>query len=243
MAALAAESRSLGPPRRQRVEPATLADGTLLIVSGMGTAAAAEGARRLAAAGARALLSWGMAGGLDPALAAGTLVLPYEVLSSAGARFLTAQGWRERARAAVAAIHPVCSGRLLTTRAALDSAAAKALAFRDTAAVAVDMESAAVAEVASAAQLPFLAVRAIVDTASQAVPRAALRAATVGADALRLGRLLGALARAPWELPAMIRLARAYAAAHSTLAAVVRSGALAAEIPRESPDLAGSTLR
>jgi adenosylhomocysteine nucleosidase len=176
-----------------------------------------------------------MAGGLDPALAAGTLVLASEVMSPEGSLFTTARDWRESAGRAIAAQHTLCSGRLLTCREALGSIAAKALAFRETAAIAVDMESSAVAEVAAAARLPFLAVRAIVDTATDAVPRGALTAATVENGALRIGRLLTALAGAPSELPALIRLARHYRTAHRALAAVARSGALVPQLPRAVP--------
>jgi adenosylhomocysteine nucleosidase len=233
VAALVAESRPLGPASRRGAEPAALADGTLLIVSGIGPAAAADGARRLLAAGARALLSWGLAGGLDPALTAGTLVLPCEVISPEGRVFLTTAEWRERVRCAIAASHRICCGRLLTCRKPLGSTAAKALAFRETAAVAVDMESSAVAEVAAAQHLPVLVVRAIVDTARDAVPQVALQAAGAGEGSLRLGRLLATLARTPGELPALIRLARRYRAASRALSAVAGSGALARVVLQE----------
>ena len=42
------------------------------------------GARSLIEAGATALASWGMAGGLDPALSAGAILLPSEVLGPDG---------------------------------------------------------------------------------------------------------------------------------------------------------------
>jgi adenosylhomocysteine nucleosidase len=230
--ALVAESRTLGRPARRDGKPAILADGTLLIVSGVGLAAAAEGARRLTAAGARALISWGVAGGLDPALAAGLLVLPREVMSPEGNVFMTAREWRERVSGAIAG-QQVCSGRLLTCREPLASSQAKALAFLKTGAVAVDMESSAVAEVASLARLPFLAVRAIVDTAADALPRAAVAAATADSSAARSARLLGALARRPAELQALVRLAGRYRAASRALSAVARSGALLPSINRE----------
>ena len=235
VAALAAESRPLGAGSRGPDGAVTLADGTLLILSGVGLSAAADGARRLAAAGARALVSWGMAGGLDPALAAGTLVLPGEIISPEGSSFTTAPEWHERVSAAIAAQHPVCSGRLLTCREPLGSVAAKALAFRETAAVAVDMESSAIAEVAAAERLPFLAVRAIVDGAADEVPTAAMRAATVGTGALRIGALLAALARTPAELPSLIRLAARYRSARRGLSAAARSGALAPQVLRAAP--------
>lgn len=227
VAALAAESRPLGAAKRHGAAPATLRDGTLLVVSGIGPVAAAEGARRLVLSGVRALLSWGVAGGLDPKLVPGTLVLPEAVISPEGRVFPTAHEWRERVRAALAS-HAVCGGRLLTCREPLGSTEAKARAFHETAAVAVDMESSAVAEVAASQRLFFLAVRAIVDTATDAVPRAALMAASPGSGSLRVGRLLAAIAAAPSELPALVRLAGRYRAARRALSAVARSGALSA---------------
>jgi adenosylhomocysteine nucleosidase len=225
VAAFAAESRLLGR---------AMADGTLLVVSGMGGAAAASGTRQLVDAGATALLSWGVAGGLDPALAPGALFLPGEVVSADGTVYPTAREWREALAAAVAFCHPVAGGRLLTSRQPLTSAAEKSIAFRETGAAAVDMESAAVAEVARAERLPFLAVRAILDTATDPLPRAALAAA--GSSSVRLPRLLAALARAPADIPALVRLAWRYRAASRSLAAVARAGtrtgALAPREPR-----------
>jgi adenosylhomocysteine nucleosidase len=226
VAALVAESRPLGAPSPRGAEPATLADGTHLIVTGIGSAAAAIGARRLLASGARALVSWGLAGALDPALAAGTVVLPREVISPEGRLLLTTADWRERVSKGIAASHVVSCGRLLTCREPLASTAAKALAFRQTGAVAADMESSAVAEVAWAERVPFLVVRAIVDTAQDAVPEVALSATGVGQDRLRIVRLLATLARTPGELPALIRLARRYRSASRALSAVARSGVL-----------------
>jgi adenosylhomocysteine nucleosidase len=233
VAALIAESRPLGSASRRAAEPATLADGTQIIVTGVGPAAAAVGARRLLASGARALLSWGLAGALDPALAAGTVVLPREVISPEGRLLLTTADWRERVSKEIAASHVISGGRLLTCREPLASTAAKALAFRQTGAVAADMESSAIAEVAAAERVPFLVVRAIVDTAQDAVPEAALSATGAGQDRPRLGRLLATLARTPGDLPALIRLARRYRSASRALSAVAGSGVLTRELRRE----------
>lgn len=236
VAALAAETRALAPVMRRGAGLASLADGTLLAVSGMGPAAAAQAARRLLEAGATALVSFGLAGGLDPALAAGTVLLPGEIVSAEGALFLTTHEWRERLSAALAGRHPVCGGRLLSSAVPIGSAAEKASAFRRTAAVAVDMESLAVAQVAASDRLPFIAVRAIVDTADDALPRTLIAAAAAG-GALRVGRLLGSLARTPEDLRAFLRLARRYRAASRALAAVARSGAL---VPRASRSPSGT---
>lgn len=237
--ALASEARHLGPATRRHQPLTSLADGTLLAVSGMGTAAAAQSARALVGAGAGALVSWGMAGGLDPALVAGTVFLPAEVVSTEGDTVTTDPHWRERLGAAISARGEggggvgspgagsglVTDGRLLTSRKAIGSSAEKANLFHQTGAAAVDMESLAIAEIARAHQLPFIAVRVIVDSAEDALPRAV----TAAADAeghLQVWRLMGELIRAPAELAPLLRLARRYRAANQSLAAVARVGSL-----------------
>jgi adenosylhomocysteine nucleosidase len=237
--ALAAEARHLGPAARGHERVSSLGDGTLLTVSGMGSAAAALGARALIDAGAGALASWGMAGGLDPALAAGTIFLPSEVIALQGATLPTARLWRERLCDALAAQDPVAHGKLLTTAKAIGSVADKAALFRETGAAAVDMESLAIAEAAQMRGLPFIAVRVVVDSARDALPHAV----TVAADSaghLHMWRLIGALARAPGDLAPLIRLARCYRAASRSLAAVARAGSLAPYAFPVTPDAAVS---
>jgi adenosylhomocysteine nucleosidase len=164
-----------------------------------------------------------MAGGLDPRLTPGTIFLPDTVISTTGVALGTAGPWRERLGAAVSALHPVIRGRLLTSVRAVGSLADKATLFRETGAVAVDMESSAVGEVAQSHQLPFIAVRVIVDGAADALPRAVTAAADHEGH-LQIWRLLGALARTPGELGPLLRLAGRYRAANRSLAAVARVG-------------------
>jgi len=224
--ALATEARHLKPSTARHEALSRLADGSLLSVSGVGAAAAARGAGALIAAGAGALASFGLAGGVDPALETGAIFLPSEVTAPHGAVITTARGWRERLADALAAHRPVAHGRLLTSVTAIGTVAQKAAAFRDTGAAAVDMESLAVAQVASAHQLPFIAVRVIVDAAGDVLPPA-VSAAADSAGHLELWRLIGALVRSPAQLAALLRLACCYRTASRSLAAVARAGAFA----------------
>jgi adenosylhomocysteine nucleosidase len=201
----------------------------------MGSSAAAAGTRALIEAGATALASWGMAGGLDPTLDAGAILLPTEVIGSDARRVNTAPGWRDRLSCAVAALAPVRSGKLLTTSRAIGSVADKAELFRTTGAAAVDMESLAVGEVAEEHQLPFIAVRVIVDSAADVLPRA-VTAAADNAGHLQIWRLIGRLALAPNELAPLIRLARRYRAANRSLAAIARTGSLTPYAFSPAPD-------
>jgi adenosylhomocysteine nucleosidase len=223
VSALAAEARTLGPAARQGAELRRLTDGALLAVSGIGEGAAAAAARRLVLAGAAGLASFGMAGGLDPALICGAVLLPEEVVARNGAVVsITATEWRQRLRAALPASCIACGGKLLTSERPVASLDAKAAAWRESRAAAVDMESAAIAQVAKQAGLPFIALRIIVDTASDQLPAAVIAASSGGQ--LRLGRLLAALLRAPGDIGGLIRLSARYRVAMRVLAAVVAPG-------------------
>jgi adenosylhomocysteine nucleosidase len=226
VAALAAEARTLGSAARNDAGRAVLADGTLVAVSGIGCTAAARAAIELIEAGATALASWGLAGALDPRLEAGAVCLPSEVTASDGKSFMTARHWREPLAALIAAAQrPVVCGKLLTSARAIDTVAAKQAAHRKTGAAAVDMESFAVAQVAAAHRLPFIAVRVIVDTAGDVVPRCVVAASEAGR--LQVWRLMRGLLRSPADIVLLVRLARRYRVAMRSLSGVARLGMLA----------------
>jgi adenosylhomocysteine nucleosidase len=240
VSALAAEARTLGPAAPHGAGLRQLADGALLAVSGIGGSAAAAAARRLVLAGASALASFGMAGGLDPALICGAVLLPEEVaplggVASGAAASATSREWRQRLRAALPASCIACGGRLLTSERPIGRADAKAVVWRSSRAAAVDMESAAIARVAGQAGLPFIALRVIVDTASDELP-AAVIAASGGGGQLRIGRLLAGLLRAPGDLGALIRLSARYRIASRVLAAVALPGSAARRALVGGPD-------
>lgn len=195
-----------------------LPDGTLLAISGIGQEAAARAARSLGAAGAAGLISWGVAGGLDPRLRAGDLVLANRSLAPDGASLFPSDVWRRALATHLSGRATVVEGGLLTTPEALASVADKALAFRTTGALAVDMESFAVGRVASELGLPFLPVRVIVDAAGDLLPAAVMAASRGGA--VRIGRLIAELLLAPGEVAPLLRLAARYRAATRTLSLV-----------------------
>jgi adenosylhomocysteine nucleosidase len=205
-------------------ELALLGEGSLLAVSGIGRAAAEVAANALVDAGVSALMTYGMAGGLDPALTAGTILLPSELISADGARFATCRTWRQRIGASISPSRPVIESRLLTSEHAIETLVDKAAAFRDTGAAAVDMESVAVAAVAASRKLPFVTVRVIVDTAADMLPGAVVAASRAGR--VRIGRLIVGLLMAPGQIAALVRLANRYRTAMRSLRAVAEAGAL-----------------
>ena len=199
-------------------ELALLGEGSLLALSGIGRAAATAAAQALVDAGVSALMTFGLAGGLDPALKPGSVLIPGEVFFTDGARYAVCRAWREQVAAAVSALRPVSEGNLLTSTHAIETPADKAAAFRSTGAAAVDMESAAVAEIAAKQNLPFIAVRVIVDTAADMLPRAVVAASLAGR--VQFARLIGGLILAPREIASLIRLAQRYRIAMRSLHAI-----------------------
>lgn len=176
----------------------------LLFCAGASAERAHEGARRLIVEGALALLSIGIAGGLDAALRPGDIVLPDTVLSAGGARHRVSEGWHA---AVMPELPRVAIGTLLAARQPIASVAEKAAVRAASGALAVDMESGAVAEAAAEAGLPFLALRIIADPADRAIPAAALRGIAPDGSRRPLAVLLSLMTR-PADLGPLVRLAR-----------------------------------
>ncbi len=211
---------ALGNERAALARVPHAALGWSLVQSGPGPERAAQSARAAVAAGAQALVSWGLAGGLAPDVQPGTVVLPRRVIMQRGETFAVAGAWHERL-ATLASEFSMTFGDLLTVPAALGSPAAKAAAATALAAVAVDMESASIAAVAARARVPFVALRVVVDAQGDALPDGAenwidARGNTRGAAAL------GAIVR-PGEWQALWRLAQRYRKANAVLVRLAQS--------------------
>jgi nucleoside phosphorylase len=225
VAALTAEARTLGPlrstpDRTHALAISTLRDGNLLIISGMGPQAAARAAAALVAAGADGLLSFGLAGALDPQLPAGAMLLPDAVTDGTGAVHRTCAVWRERLAARAGA---ESGGTLLSLAQPLLTPLAKSAARTRTQAYAVDMESFAIGSVATQAQVNFAVARVVVDTAVDSLPASVLRA-TDAQGVVNYPRLVSGLLRSPLELFALLRLASRYRMAMGTLRKLGRQG-------------------
>jgi adenosylhomocysteine nucleosidase len=116
--------------------------------------------------GANALVSFGLAGGLDPVLRPGTRIVPSAVLSNGEALRPAPE---LAARFGGLTGHTVLAGATVVA-----DAAAKRRLFVATRAHAIDLESGPVASIARGYGLPFVVVRAICDSAERDLPPAAL---------------------------------------------------------------------
>jgi hopanoid-associated phosphorylase len=202
--------------------------GFVLTVSGLSREAqiaAGPGVRSVAAAGPRlaglieaaigegtaGILSFGIAGGLDPGLRPGAVILASGIIAG-DERWPVDAAWRARLAARLRHAIP---GDLAGVDAPVLSPAGKA-ALAGSGALAVDMESHIAARLAAAHGLAFAALRVVCDPADRAIPPAAI--AGMREDGRTdLGAILGALLGAPGQLPAMIRLGADARAAFAAL--------------------------
>ena len=185
-------------------------DRALIQYAGLRSGAAQHAARALIERGATALMSFGLAGGLDPAAPPGTAIITGHTVWATRLR----DGFPFARTAALAHADTV-----------LTTPAAKAALFAATGATAVDMESAGVAEIANVLGLPFVAVRVIADSAHDNIPSIAIAAATADGHVRMLASIAGAL-RHPSQIPDLIRLGRRTAIATAVLRRLAETDAL-----------------
>jgi adenosylhomocysteine nucleosidase len=197
-------------------------EGVLVHLSGVGRKRAARAAQSLLNRGATALLSWGTAGGLIPGLAPGTLVLPKTVMGSDLSLFQVDPSWHEQLRSRLEGCIDLRSETLIESPTVLMTPEEKRALADRTGAVAVDMESAAVAFTAQQARLPFVALRVISDTLDQTLPWCVLSAYDSSGH-LKMWELLRGLVQHPEELFGWMRLTTSLRKARKTLTGIARS--------------------
>jgi adenosylhomocysteine nucleosidase len=228
--AMSLEARSLRL-RRPRDGDGSRRPRDRLAVAGPGPQRAAAAAERLVSEGAKWLLNIGVAGGLVPALRPGDLLVP-EAIADGDDRFALLwprAGLRTRVIAALSPHLRLHRGVLWTSAHALASTAAKQALAARAGAVAVDMESAAVARVAAHAGIPFVAIKAICDPVERCLPEAGL-GLVLATGRVSVRGLIGVLARSPSTWRGLAATARDFSAARRTLAVaapmILRTAAL-----------------
>lgn len=215
--ALPDEARTL---RRRPPPPggfSALGAGRWLGVSGMGEARARDMAQRLLSEGVCGLVSWGTCAGLAPGLSPGSLIVANRILTLDGASYVPCD-W-PTAGAANGLGARVHRGALLSVAHLVTTVEEKARLYEQCGALGLDMESAAVAQVAVEHGVRFLALRVVVDPADASLP-AALSGAVDGWGRVRLPILVRGLGwhLEPWR--ELWRLARHFQSARRTLKAL-----------------------
>lgn len=186
--------------------------GVRSVVGGVDASRLATALEHEVATGASAILSFGIAGGLAPGVAAGAWIVGRGIVTRAGYRRCD-EAWTQRLCARL-------PGARLADLAGCDApiadAAAKRALHAATAAMAVDTESHVAAEIACVHGLPFAAFRVIADDATRGLPAAACVALAPGGR-VDMRAVLRSLAQTPSQLPLLVRTAVDARAAFASL--------------------------
>lgn len=150
----------------------------------------------------RGVISFGVAGGLDPSLKPGDIVLATEVVAG-DARWLAGLSLNEEVVANLALKRRVVRGGLAGAEEVIVAQARKAALWLQTGAAAVDMESHIAAAYAADAGLPFAALRVISDSAHRSLPTLAKTAIRPDGK-VDLRKILSGVVRDPTALSALV---------------------------------------
>lgn len=197
------------PSRRQHLSREV---ELLWIRSGSGMDHALAAARRLVSEGVSSLMALGLSGGLQPSLRQGDIIIADSVFEENGrvttACWETDSSAAAQARAVLTAKGISCRrGAVVTNPVPVLSAAQKKGLFVKTRALAVDMESAAVARAAAEAGLPLFILRAICDGPATSLP-GEFSGLFNGAGTISWPRLFSRIQERPSLLPGLCSLAR-----------------------------------
>ena len=154
-------------------------------------------------ASVRGVISFGVAGGLDPSLKSGDVVVATEVMAG-DTRWLAGLSLTEAQIAGIAlGRRRVVRGLLAGVEEVVAARDCKAALHSETGAAAVDMESHIAAAYAAEAGLPFAALRVISDPAHRALPALARKAIKPNGE-IDLRKILGSVVRNPRTVRALV---------------------------------------
>jgi len=188
-------------------------------VCGVGAAGARRATQQLVDLGVDALASWGMAVGLDPGLAPGTIIIPARVIGSQTHEYAPDILWRRRLLDRLGDAVTICENPLADAPSILDTPDAKAAFFERTGAAVADMESAAVARVAVEHELPLLVIRVVLDAAAVTLP-GSLGRMIDDTGRVRVPQLMIRAALDPRNWPRWPGLARSFLTARTAMRTV-----------------------
>ena len=151
----------------------------------------------------RGVISFGVAGGLDPSLKSGDVVVATEVMAG-DARWLAGLALNEELISSFApGKRRIVRGGLAGVEQVIAASSVKAALHSETGAAAVDMESHIAAAYAAEAGLPFAALRVISDPAGQSLPPLAMAAIKPNGN-IDVRKVLRGVARNPMSLRALV---------------------------------------
>ena len=219
--ALPEELTTLTSKKIEKGDCLFITERLLVAYSGTGSTNAAAAAELLVAKGATRLISWGCAAALGASLKPGDLMLADKLIDAENNEMAINADWHSYAQSILAKFVFVTRGCLVESVSIVSTSTDKKQLHSLTGAVALDMESIAIAKIAKQYTLPFLAIRVIVDPVEMNLPLAINHSLNDRGEIV-LKKLLAFLFLHPAELPGLIKLGLNFNAAKKTLKLVAK---------------------
>jgi adenosylhomocysteine nucleosidase len=216
IAALPAEAACLTNKKLDVCSPVEIHKEIFMCLSGIGYDAAQKSSKQLLELNIDVLISWGLAGSIVSSLRSGDLLLASNVISDNDSWTINVD-WLSKCQMLLAdsSINITSDDIVSINNVCANTQDKHELSIR-TDAVAVDMESAAIAELASTNNIDFIVIRAIADSVDTSIPEAVLKHTNSLGRPEPLPFLLSCL-RNPGQIKSLIKLAKCYKQALNTL--------------------------
>jgi len=221
IAALSSEARCFASIDINPDSYGVISGNSFIYYSGIGPKNATKAAESLIDTKIDALVSWGSVGALDPNLVPGDIVLPMFVINYANKRqYPVNEPWRGALKSRL--VHKtIYEGSIVSTRDVQSGPRQKRELHQATGAIAVDMESAAIAAVANKEKKPFMVIRSISDTVAMHIPNSVIDG-TDQYGRVSILELSAGLMKNPTELLHYPRLIRSFARTKQSLRQIVK---------------------
>jgi len=199
-----------------------IAANRIIAVSSAGPENARLATKQLLSRGATAIISWGCAAALNPALKPGDLTLVGNLIAEKRPLLcLRDSDWYQHTLKTLSQHFELHTGDLLESRKIVVTSTEKRALQKLTGASVLDMESYASGYLAAQAQIPFLAIRAIADPVCMDLPSIVADSCTEDGS-INIIKLLFLLATRPQQLAALIKLGLHFRAATNKLKLVAK---------------------
>lgn len=195
-------------------------ENTVVCCSGAGPKNATTASQRLIDKRAERLISWGCAAALSSDLKPGDLLLPQQLQSESKQQFSIDSPWLKHVTEQLSNLKP-CIGLLAESSVIVAESSAKKDINLQSNAIALDMESIAIAQTALQHNIPAMIIRCIADPVEMSLPKAVSYALNDQGDVV-LSKLLWYLLTHPIELPGLIKLGLHFSAAKNKLKLVAK---------------------
>ncbi len=220
--ALPEELATLTSKRLKKGSIEILNDKLWVIYSGAGEKNARLASELLVDNGVRRLISWGCAAALDSALQSGHLVLAVSCIDAQQVGIeIDNKEWVNHVQSSMDRQITIHCGKLAESKRIVETTEDKTQLGKTTGAIALDMESTAIAKVASLNGIPFMTIRVIADTLIMNLPKSVGYVLNEQGEVV-LKKLLLFLLLHPNELHGLIKLGFAFNAAKKTLKCIAR---------------------